>query len=574
MKKKRVLIHSNFCRAFTGFGKHKKNILRYLYDTGKYDIVELANGRLWNDKYLKRMPWECYGSSPHDQAFLSQIMNDENAKRQNGYGYFFIDKAIKEIKPDVYIGIEDIWGLVFWQKSWWKKLTPVIWTTLDSLPILPDAFKAAKDTEHFYVWASFAEREMNKLGYKNVKTLHGTIDTTQYYSLGNLKKQELRKKFGLRDEFIVGYVFRNQLRKSVPNLLKGFKIFQKENPTSKAKLLLHTHWSEGWDIPRLIGEIGIDPSDVLTTYFCVNCGQYEIKPFKGQEQNCRFCGGEKTQNTPNIQNGVSDAQLNEIYNLMDVYCHPFTSGGQEIPVQEAKLCELVTLVTNYSCGEDHCTGESGGFPLEWAEYREPGTQFIKASTYPSSVAKQLKKVFNMPINKRRAMGEKARQYVIDHYSIPAVGKQLEQIIDSMPFADKDAFDVEEELKSPDGEKLVKVEDYLDKDDEGKRLLIVIPQSYSDVLFCNSLLDNIKKQHPKYNIYFATDPKLLSLIEGHPAVHKVLPFHPIFENCVEIEGHGDVKGMFDIVFNPHITTQKHICYHHNANDKIQFDIKDF
>ena len=43
-KKKTVLIHSNFCRAYTGFGKNKKNILRYLYETGKYNIVELANG--------------------------------------------------------------------------------------------------------------------------------------------------------------------------------------------------------------------------------------------------------------------------------------------------------------------------------------------------------------------------------------------------------------------------------------------------------------------------------------------------------------------------------------------------
>ena len=78
---------------------------------------------------------------------------------------------------------------------------------------------------------------------------------------------------------------------------------------------------------------------------------------------------------------------------MDVYCHPFTSGGQEIPIQEAKLTELITLVTNYSCGEDNCTPQSGGLPLEWNEYREPGTQFIKASTIPSSISKQLGQKF-------------------------------------------------------------------------------------------------------------------------------------------------------------------------------------
>ena len=62
----------------------------------------------------------------------------------------------------------------------------------------------------------------------------------------------------LSDEFIIGFVFRNQLRKSVPNLLDGFVEFKNSNPQSKAKLLLHTHWSEGWDIPRLLREKNID----------------------------------------------------------------------------------------------------------------------------------------------------------------------------------------------------------------------------------------------------------------------------------------------------------------------------
>ena len=44
-----------------------------------------------------------------------------------------------------------------------------------------------------------------------------------------------------------------------------------------------------------------------------------------------------------LAKGVSEKELNEVYNLMDVYCHPFTSGGQEIPIQEAKLTELITL---------------------------------------------------------------------------------------------------------------------------------------------------------------------------------------------------------------------------------------
>ena len=213
---------------------------------------------------------------------------------------------------------------------------------------------------------------------------------------------------------------------------------------------MHTSWKEGWDIPRLIKEKDIDPSKILTTYFCKECQEYEIKSFQGENLDCRFCGEKKSQVTTNTKTGINETQLNEVYNLMDVYCHPFTSGGQEIPIQEAKLAELITLVTNYSCGEDCCVPSAASLPLSWTEYREQGTQFIKASTNPKSISNQLKKVFNMPLEKRQEMGAKGRKFVINNYSVDVIGKQLESIIDEMPDVDWD-FDFKPEERDPNYE---------------------------------------------------------------------------------------------------------------------------
>jgi glycosyltransferase involved in cell wall biosynthesis len=217
--------------------------------------------------------------------------------------------------------------------------------------------------------------------------------------------------------------------------LDGFKKFLEKHPD--VKLLLHTCWSEepsgSWDIPRLIKERGIDPSKVLSTYICPKCGNYEIRPFAGENIDCRFCGKAKCMVTTRPQIGVTEAQLNEIYNLMDVYCHPFTSGGQEMPIQEAKLTELITLVTNYSCGEEYCLPENGGFSLDWEPYYEVGTQFIKATTLPSSIFSQLEKVYKMSPIERKKMGEKARKFVIDNFSVEVIGKKWEKIIDDFPY---------------------------------------------------------------------------------------------------------------------------------------------
>jgi glycosyltransferase involved in cell wall biosynthesis len=631
--KKTILIHSNFCKAFTGFGKNKKNILRYLYSTGKYNIIEAANGHQLDDPYLKSVPWKCYGTLPPMQKL--QSMNADQ-QRATSYGGDMIDEIINLSKPDVYIGIEDIWAFNdFHKKSWWNKINCMVWTTLDSLPILQQAIDYAPKIKNYYVWASFAEKAFNKMGYDHIKTLRGSLDVKNFFRLRDEDRSQLRQKFNIeQNTFIIGFVFRNQLRKSVPNLLEGFKQFKIKNSESKAKLLLHTHWSEGWNIPDLLKEKNINFEDILTTYFCNKCNSYEIRTFIGQEQKCKYCGTEKSLNTTNIQQGVSEKQLNEIYNLMDVYCHPFTSGGQEIPIQEAKLTELITLVTDYSCGEDNCTIDSGGVPLKWSEYREPGTQFIKASTDSLSIASEIENVYKMDISHRREIEKISRQWAIDNFSIEVIGKKLEDIIDAMPdinydFSNnpllmnenykpvnglsKDEFiidlyknifneDIDKNstgFKHWDNELInnridangllnhftqvakqtnqqnTKIEfaSLFSEEDEGKRIAVIIPKSETDVLLINSLMKNLKSQYPEHNIYIFTQEEYFQYIEDNPYIHKCLKYSEILENVVLLEGAGDHKGFFEMAFHPHTTTQKSICYLHNGLNKNQFSLSE-
>jgi glycosyltransferase involved in cell wall biosynthesis len=631
--KKTVLIHSNFCKAFTGFGKNKKNILRYLFSTGKYNIIEAANGIGFQDPITQTVPWECYGTLP--PVHTLQSLNPEQ-QRSAGYGALMIDDIVKKVKPDVYIGIEDIWAFnEFDKKPWWNKVNCMVWTTLDSLPILQQAIDFAPKIKNYFVWASFAEKAFNKIGYNHIKTLRGSLDTKNFFRFTDEERFVLREKNNIpKDNFIIGFVFRNQLRKSVPNILDGFKKFQNKNPQVKAKLLLHTHWSEGWNIPEFLREKNINSNDILTTYFCSKCNSYEVKAFTGQEQNCPKCNSAKSVNTTNVSQGVSEKQLNEIYNLMDLYCHPFTSGGQEIPIQEAKLTELITLVTDYSCGEDNCSIESGGIPLKWSEYREPGTQFIKASTDSDSICLEIENVYRMNQNTKREIEKISRQWAIDNFSIEVIGKQLEDIIDNMPTINYDfenaptvlnenynpkenmnthefIIDLHKNFVNEDVDcnssafkfwinkienneingnqminhfrniskqlnaKNIKIDfgSLFDSKDEGKRIAVIIPQSDTDVLLINSLMKNLKKQYPQYNIYIFTRPEYFNFIEDNPYIYKCMEYSELLENVLILEGGGDHKGFFEMAFYPHITTQKNICYLHNGVNKHQFSLSE-
>jgi hypothetical protein len=471
------------------------------------------------------------------------------------------------------------------------------------------------------------------MGQEHVETVHGTIDDSQFYKVSVSDRNKLRREFDIdKDTFVIGFVFRNQLRKSVPNLIKGYKDFKKENPTVKTKLLLHTHFGEGWDVHRLCDEHQVDKDEIITTHICRSCMKYEVKSFSEQDVKCKYCGDEKSQVTTQPGAGVSELQLNEVYNLMDVYVHPFTSGGQEIPIQEAKLVELITLVTNYSCGQEMCEPEAQSLALEWTEYREPGTQFIKASTSHSSIAKNLKKVYNMKPEKREEMGRKARQWVVNNFSIKVIGKFFEDFIDSQPEVDYD-FKNEEEQRQPfyeapeiaedadwlahiyknilrmdvetddDGVKYwkkemdkgmnrakvleyfrqvamrenevankVTFEDTLDDSDKGKRIVYVIPDSIGDVFMSTSLFESIKQMYPEMNLYVATNQANFDLLDGNPYVHKTILFNQNMNNLLWLEGQGEHNGYFEIAFLPYLGTQKVFDYQHNGIDKIAYDLR--
>tara|TARA_R110002020_G_scaffold19821_7_gene68045 strand:+ start:4054 stop:5976 length:1923 start_codon:yes stop_codon:yes gene_type:complete len=631
---KKLLFQTDSSLAKTGFGRNAKALLSYLYKTKKYDIVQYCCGSSYSDASLKKTPWKSIGTLPDDPNERHRISQDAGQARIASYGGYLVDKVVKEEKPDFYFGVQDIWGTEFAiDKPWFNKIHSTIWTTLDSLPILPSAINNAPKIKNYWIWSSFATKALNEMGHKHVKTMHGCIDDSFFYRLSDEDRLSLRKKNNIEeDAFIIGFVFRNQLRKSVPNLLEGYAKWKKENnPKRKTYLLLHTHWKEGWNIHSLAKEYSIDPAEILTTHVCKKCNDYEVKPYKGQDQDCNLCGTPKSQVTTNVGFGVREEQLNEIYNLMDVYCHPFTSGGQEIPIQEAKLTELITLVTNYSCGEESCEEGSGSIPLAWSEYREHQTEFKKASTCPISIAASIDSVYNMEPQEKRDQEEISRKWAWDNFSVEVIGKKFEEFIDNLEATGYDFGDTNSENQkrnfpeafvpniendsewvlslykiilntenhiNDDGYKNwmtalsnktprsqveeyfrkvardhnqthfpVKTEDFLDEDDEGKRIIYVMPESAVDVFLSTSLFKSLKEKYPDYNLYVSTKPEYFSIIEGSEYVHKVIPYNPQFDNSLYLEGAGKQKGFFEIAFIPHLTTQRVNNYIHNSKDII-------
>ena len=466
MKKKTILWQSNYPAIKTGLGRNTKAILSYLYKTGKYEIVLYSIGTPFESEDYARFPYKIVGKLPITQQEIqevnSRITQDPNYGRAVQYGSLYIDHCIKEYKPDVYVFSDDFWGMEgYYDKPWWNKTHCIAHITIDSLPIYVAAVKNANKIKHFFTWVDFAKNEFHKLGFNHVQRLHGVIDPESFSKLNTIKRSELRQRFDIPENaFIYGFVFRNQLRKEVGPLIEGFAKFKKTYPNIKnVFLLLHTHYNDiqGWDIPRFMKEFGVDNNDVLTTYVCRSCGDIDVKPFVGQDQDCRFCGakgsggddatGKKPSGlvTCSTLSGCSEEQLNEVYNLMDAYVHLANSGGLEMPIVEALYAELPIATMNYAFGETF-VGQPFTHTIEHTSYRQVDTHFKKANPNVNSVAKYLNKIYNTPKEEREKLGRAGRKWALSQFSPEVVGKQFEAYIDALPPVEWD-FKFDDKLKN-------------------------------------------------------------------------------------------------------------------------------
>ncbi len=634
MRRKKVIIWTDYPIAKTGLARNGRQLALYLYNTGKYDIVYYCCGMSEIHPDFAKFPFKVVGCLPNDPMAMDAInKSDEGYKRHVSYGGGRIDELVKSEKCDVLIMLNDSWGgfggIV--DKPWYNKIFHMPVITLDSLPFLPDQKTFIEKSKQFYVWSDFAERESKRLGYNHVKTLTGMLDPNSFFKIPKHKKQELRNKFNIpQDAFVTGFVSRSQIRKQFPTLLKSFAQFRKENPNVKAYLLLFTHWSEGWDLPRLIAELNIPNEFVITCYICRNCLEYQVKPFTGQDQNCPCCNGEKAQITCNVGLGIQENELNDVYGLMDLYVGLMDAGGLEYGLVEALHCEIPIATVPYASGEMF-TNQDFVFTVDCSYSYQLGTNFLRAVPFPSSVVKIMRKVWEMSPEKRAEIGKKGRNWAVNTFSPQVVGKMYEEIIDAAPFSDYD-FKFDYQPKNPDfpfleienvdefvrslyknillctpdengfnywrdaikngqnkrqiyayfidlarkdnekaGVNTKSIEDFIDKESINKRFLIVLKESAGDIINATALLESFKESYPDWDLYFACDTQYFELLEGNPYLYRVIPFHQSMLSEPAMTGQGSHKGWFSGYCNLGVATQQVLNY--LSHDKIALTLKD-
>lgn len=613
---KKVLYLSNFSKQRTGFARHAKTVLTGLWRAG-YDVVEVACGLNRSNPILKSVPWTAYGTVPDDPNEYAYLNGQGHLLEAMFFGNLVIDEIIKKEKPDAIILVEDIWK-VAWAlfKPWFNKIPTLIHTPVDSSPVYPLIKDNAYIFKNIWVKSKFAERDLREVGL-DAKTVPLLTDHSLFFPMPEAERKAIRNACGIsEDTFVIGFVFRNQLRKLVVSLMRGFKEFQDKNPEAKAKLLLHTNFEEagggGWRIKEEAINLGIKKEDLLCTYICHHCKTVEVKPFEDFHIDCPRCKAPKGMKNPSIDLGVTDEELNRIYNLMDFYCHPATSGGFESPMMEASLAGLPTATCNYSFGETYCDAYT--LPIDFTFYDERESGFRKSQPKEGAICEVISEVYNNR-SKAKDLGAKAREWALKEFD-PNVGiqKYIDFVESSENTFDYNFFDIKNVDYPPDysiesncdfvidlymgifgfhftkenvdvrkytellnnqsreevvrqikqvahehnaHQKPLSIEDFIKKTDK-KKLIFVCPGVATECFSALPVVEALIFKYKDWEVYVSCQTDNFPIFE-HLGIGLV-PFDPSMNEPYKLEGRSSWKGWFDIAFQPYLNPS----WIHNGN----------
>lgn len=269
---------------------------------------------------------------------------------------------------------------------------------------------------------------MARFGQKQVKDYHNIdaehiphgTEPDRYFKLNENKRIELRNKWGLNDKFVVGCVARNQGRKMLDREIKAFKLVAEKVPN--AHLFLH-----------------MDPNDGASPYDLMDLvRRYNLE-------------NRVTFTKMNAMRAFDWKDMNEIYNVMDIFFMSTSGEGFGIPIIEAMACEIPVVCTSYTTTAELVEHQEAGYGVKlvgtdevdlfeynskaYDDFKINGTltgnwQVERGLMDVHDAAKKIIDLYNNPYNRQR-MGQKGRQAVLKYYDFnkhvgPAFVKLMEK----------------------------------------------------------------------------------------------------------------------------------------------------
>jgi len=446
--KKRILIANDASFLNTGYGIYGKEILTRLHNSDKFEVAELGCYADITNPKIKEIPWKFY---PNAVSSVDQRNNQYKSNPLNQFGLWRFNRCVVDFKPHIVFDVRDYWMFAYQETSPYKKyFNWIIMPATDSAPPKTEWLYTFANADMIMPYTQWAKKTLQLACGNQIKLFpkvaNAGINPNEFYPIEN--KQEHKKKYFGEDIVVIGSVMRNQRRKLLPDLMIAYKKYieilkQSNNKelADKTYLYLHTSFPEdpGWDIPSLLLEYGIADKTYFT-YTCKNCQNWFPSKFQQSITPCKHCG-KKAAVIASPINGIKTNQLNEVYNLFDLFVQYAICEGFGMPQVEAAACGLTLASVDYSAMSE-IIDNIGGYKIPISRsFREMETNADRV--YPN-INKTVEIMYNYFVNlseeDRKAHSISTREKCISYYTWDNVYSVWEECFDSINSNNKLSWD--------------------------------------------------------------------------------------------------------------------------------------
>jgi glycosyltransferase involved in cell wall biosynthesis len=366
-----ILFYADF-NCTTGFGNVSKQLIDNWSKNKNLKITILAI----NDRTEK--PYEY----KENVMVIPCLSVDE---KKDGYARLELLKILYSHDFDVFFALNDIEVMNSMTehlmnvkkeraKNNKKKTKTILYTPIDSEPRVKD-LEVLSYFDQVITYTEYAKSVLKPLiseaMWKKIKVIPHGIDTEVFYPIENKFEVNRTKEqlFGTNDVFVFGSVNRNSARKDLATLMMGFAMFKH---TSQANAVLYLHCNPkdpmGIDCFRLSERLGLD----------IDKDIFFPKDF-------------------NENKGVSESELNNIYNTFDCFITTTTAEGWGLSIVEAMATKKLVIAPRHTSINDITNLGENAFLLKFSQRAVFINDFekIRFISNPEEVAQVCGIVYNL-----------------------------------------------------------------------------------------------------------------------------------------------------------------------------------
>jgi len=378
-----ILFYGDF-NCTTGFGNVSKQLIDNWSKNKNFNIVILAI----ND--LSEKP---YNYKPN-VFVIPCLVADEN---KDSYARLELLKTLYSENYDVFFALNDIEVLNSMTehlsnvkkeraKANKKKTKYILYTPIDSEP-RPSDCDVLTLFDEVITYTEYGKASLKPLisesNWKKIKVIPHGIDTEVFYPIANDFENSKTKEqlFGKSDVFVFGSVNRNSARKDLATLMMGFAMFKH---TSQANAVLYLHCNPkdkmGIDCFRLSERLGLE----------VGTDIFFPKDF-------------------NENMGVSESELNKIYNTFDCFITTTTAEGWGLSIVEAMATKKLVIAPRHTSIQEITDNGNNAFLFKFMQRAVFVNDFekIRFISNPEEVAQVCGIVYNLQNEEDEVKGQVA-----------------------------------------------------------------------------------------------------------------------------------------------------------------------